>query len=425
MQERTRHRQDVATLLHDRDAADDFAVAVEVSDAAPKVVSDLDVADIFEVYRLAGHVAPDHEELELVHALGANAAAQLVLAVCHLDRASSGFLERASHGGQHAVQRHAALAHQRREQLDLILLLESADRRDFSDSSSRLQRRLDEALVQKAKLAQVADALPVEQRILKDPTHAARVRADRDVRVGWELRSDGIKAVGQILPHDRPAAWILEDHVHERVPHMRGTANRLNVGRAGQCPDHRFGDLRFDDLRAARPLGVDDDLRIRDVRDGIQRGRAECVHAESSDRRHETPHEPAESDDVFDDCSNHACSGPLQLVLRVDEEAADRNDPLSRLESLLHLGKELTLRADGDLTASVAAIRLLHVHNLFTACLENRLVWDRQEFASFGDDFQNVPNTVLIAGSHKRRRDGELRSARLDPRNPSLVHPRS
>ena len=102
---------------------------------------------------------------------------------------------------EHAVQRQAALAQQRRKQLDLILLLESADRRDLSDASSRLQRRLDVALVQQAKLAQVADALPVEQRILKDPAHAARVRADRDVRVGRQLRSDGIEAIG----HDTAA----------------------------------------------------------------------------------------------------------------------------------------------------------------------------------------------------------------------------
>jgi len=74
LQQRTRHGQDVATLFHDRNATDDFAVAVQIGDAAPEVVSDLDVADVLEIHRLAAHVAADHQELELVDALGAHAA---------------------------------------------------------------------------------------------------------------------------------------------------------------------------------------------------------------------------------------------------------------------------------------------------------------------------------------------------------------
>ena len=34
----------------------------------------------------------------------------------------------------------------------------------------------------------------------------------------------------------------------------------------------RLGDLRFEQLRAPRPLHVDDDLRIGDVGDGVERG---------------------------------------------------------------------------------------------------------------------------------------------------------
>ena len=42
----SRHGQDVAALLHDGDAADDLAGAVEIGDAAPQVVADLQVADV-------------------------------------------------------------------------------------------------------------------------------------------------------------------------------------------------------------------------------------------------------------------------------------------------------------------------------------------------------------------------------------------
>ena len=65
MEERSGHGQDVAALLHDGDAPDDLARAVEVGDAASQVVADLEVADVLETDRLPAPVAADHEELEL------------------------------------------------------------------------------------------------------------------------------------------------------------------------------------------------------------------------------------------------------------------------------------------------------------------------------------------------------------------------
>ena len=63
--------QDVPALLHDRDAADDLAGAVEIGDAAAQVVADLQVADVLELHRLPAAVAAEHEELELVDAVAA------------------------------------------------------------------------------------------------------------------------------------------------------------------------------------------------------------------------------------------------------------------------------------------------------------------------------------------------------------------
>ena len=46
-----------------------------------------------------------------------------------------------------------------------------------------------------------------------------------------------------------------------------------DVRRPGERPDDRLGDLGLDQQRAARPLRVDDDLRIGDVGDGVERAR--------------------------------------------------------------------------------------------------------------------------------------------------------
>ena len=196
-------REHVPALLHDRDAADDLAGAVEIGDPAAQVVADLQVADVLELHRLSAAVAAEDEELQLVDALAADAAAKLILAAGDLDGPAARFLKRALHRREHVRQRDPALAEQRREQLDLVLLLEPADRRDLRDARRRLQRRLDEALVQQAQLAQVVDALPVDERVLEDPAHAAGVRSDRDVGVRRQLRADRVEPIGDELSDER------------------------------------------------------------------------------------------------------------------------------------------------------------------------------------------------------------------------------
>ena len=48
-------------------------------------------------------------------------------------------------------------------------------------------------------------------------------------------------------------------------------------GEPTERADQRFGDFGFDQLRAARPLHVDDDLRIGDVGNGVERRRCGCA----------------------------------------------------------------------------------------------------------------------------------------------------
>ena len=134
---------------------------------------------------------------------------------------------------------------QRRQQPHLILLFEPANRRHLGHAGGRLQRRLDRALVQQTQLAQVARALLVDERVLEDPADAAGVGADDDVRVGGQLRPDGVETVADVLPNGGPAAGVLQDDVDERVPHVRGAADRLDLRRAGERSDDRLGDLAF------------------------------------------------------------------------------------------------------------------------------------------------------------------------------------
>ena len=52
---------------------------------------------------------------------------------------------------------------------------------------------------------------------------------------------------------------------------MGRASNRLDIRGADKGADQGLRDFRFNQLRAARPLHIDDDLRIRNVGDGVQR----------------------------------------------------------------------------------------------------------------------------------------------------------
>ena len=99
-----------------------------------------------------------------------------------------------------------ALRQQRRKDLDLILLLQPADRRDFGDAGHRLQRRLDLALVHQAQLAQVVQPFAIDERVLVDPAHAAGVGPERDAGIGRQLRPDGVDPIEHQLLHVGPRA---------------------------------------------------------------------------------------------------------------------------------------------------------------------------------------------------------------------------
>jgi len=67
---------------------------------------------------------------------------------------------------------------------------------------------------------------------------------------------------------------------------MRGAADRLDPGCAGESADQRFGDFPFQQFGTSRPLGIDDDLGIRNIRDGIQRRLLNGIET-GDDRRNE------------------------------------------------------------------------------------------------------------------------------------------
>src|SRR4029077_13246001 len=78
--------------------------------------------------------------------------------------------------------------------------------------------------------------------------------------------------------------------------------------------------LGFEQLRAARPLHVHDNLRIGDVRDRVERRDADGVQAERDGRGHEHPDHGAPSDDGADQSNDHFfsfCSASMKKLPNV------------------------------------------------------------------------------------------------------------
>ena len=52
---------------------------------------------------------------------------------------------------------------------------------------------------------------------------------------GGSCDADRVQAIGDELPDRGAAGRIREDDVDERIPHVRGTADRPNVGRSASA----------------------------------------------------------------------------------------------------------------------------------------------------------------------------------------------
>src|SRR5947208_7208684 len=123
----------VLAVTHHHDAANDFAAPIEFGHAAPDVAAMVDVSNILQVNRRAVFDF-ENDVLDVLNLFDVAATADVVLGrgdlenlaahvgVTHLDRVD------------HVAERDVVSDESVWIEIDLVLLYESADRRDFSDS---------------------------------------------------------------------------------------------------------------------------------------------------------------------------------------------------------------------------------------------------------------------------------------------------
>ncbi len=215
--------------------------------------------------------------------------------------------------------------------------------------------------------------------------------------VGRQLLADRVEPVRNGCAHGVAPRRAAQDHVDERVAHVRRRADRANVGRPDQRLDDGLGDLRFQQLRAARPLRVDDHLRVRDVRDRVERRGADRVDAGRDTRDEQDADHASVADDPVDERGEHGYSESPDLSLL---SASTKKLPMETTWSPSSRPSNTCVYSSPSRPVCIvrgeySPLGLLHVDDAAAAFLDDRDVRDREERALLDHDFHQIARAVV------------------------------
>ncbi len=300
------HLQGVRADAHHHDAAHRLARAVVVGGAAADVRPELHAGDVTQSDRDAARPHRDHALLEIGQVLHVAASAQHVLAAGQFEDAGADFGIGVSHGPGDVAEREAEADETVRVEDDLVLALEPTERGHLRDAGHGLQRRTHREVLEGAELGQVHPSGVVLQDVLIDPAHAAGVRPEcrRHVWRQQLLHAPQLFEDPGTGPVDVSA--LVEQGVGEAHAEHRVAAHGHDAGRALQGANERVGDLVLHQIGAApHPLGVDDDLRVGDVGQRIERRLSDGVRGPRGEQQHDAEHDPLVPGRQFDETFDH------------------------------------------------------------------------------------------------------------------------
>ena len=283
----------VLAVAHHDDPADRLALAVPLEEAAPDVRAEPDLADVAHEDRGARRArGADRDPLDVAEVLHVAAAAHVVLAPAHLDHAPADVVVRVADRGDHVLEGDADRREPRRVHRHLVLLLVPADAGHLRDAGDAPERVAQGEVLERAQLVEPVLPGGVDERVLQGPADARRVGAEPGLHALREPLLDGPERLRDAAARPVDVRPLLEDDVDERHPEHREAAHVRHARRRHERRDERVGDLVLDERRApAHPLGVHDDLRVREIRDRVE------LHRPDGPRRPEQGREHRHEDD--------------------------------------------------------------------------------------------------------------------------------
>ena len=207
------------------------------------------------------------------------AAAHDVFELGQLDRAAADIHVAGADRVAHLRQRDAEVAQALRIDDDVVLLDEAADARDLGDALRLGEREAHVPVLERAQSPRAFAPWPIT-RILVDPADAGGVRPERRRDAGRQPRAARVEIFEHARARPVDVGAVLEDDVDERHAEEGEAAHHLRLRHRQHRRGQRIGDLVLDHLRRlARILGVDDDLRVGEIGDGIERQMQQRIEA--------------------------------------------------------------------------------------------------------------------------------------------------
>ena len=211
----------------------------------------------------------------------------------------------AAHRLDDALYREAVVAQPVRVHVHLVLPAEAAERGHLRHAGHRLQVVAQVPVLVRPQIRQAVSAGAVHERVLEHPAETGRVGPELRPRIGRQPRQHAREVLQR--PRARPVGVgaVLEDHVDERVAEIGDAADRLHARRAKHRRHDRIRDLRLDEVGAAIPPRVDDDLRVAEVGDRVERHVPQRARAGERGGAHEQQDEELVPDREVDDAVDH------------------------------------------------------------------------------------------------------------------------
>jgi len=246
--------------------------------------------DVAKIARRAHVAAPAH------HVLGAakldETAARLAVAAAH----------RFEHFGDGDVVGPQTIG----IHVHLVLPDEAAQRRDLGHARDRFQVIAQVPVLKRAQFRQVVLAGGIDQHVLEDPADAGGVGPQFGADALRQAREHARKILERAGAGPVDVRALVENRVDVGVAEIGEAAHGLDSRRAQERADDRISHLVFDDIRAAVPAGVNDDLRVAQIRDGVERHVAHGPPARDGGGGHQQEDRELVAARELDDPVNHA-----------------------------------------------------------------------------------------------------------------------
>src|SRR5580700_322551 len=287
------HVECIQPIPHDHNAAHGLAFAIPLRYTFPHVRAEGNRTQIFDEYgrpvlRHHRHVRQVIERLQIAQ------PANHVSRTAQFQYAATDFIRTRLHAVDNGREGYAISEQFVRIKLHLILTHEPTDARNFGHTWYGCQLVTQVPVLNASKIGQALLLTVIDEHILVDPTRTGRIGTDGGTDVCGKPTGNRL----QILHNPRTGPIdigpVLKHHKDVGVIEHGLRAYRFHPRPSQQRSDDWIGDLIFDDVGwLAFPIGVNDHLHIRNVRQGVQRNVAHGP--DSSQREQKYPGEDQEA----------------------------------------------------------------------------------------------------------------------------------